>query len=197
MFASIVGSHDHKTAADWITKQKSTLPVRELHRIPKPILVRIRKNQLPRLASIRRLIQPRQIARSARHHNRRIRVEPLNPAKIQLFRARRNCAPLPQITAVFRPQNRAIRSARPRNATAHIVDAPQIRRRPRVQNLPLRAKRRARQTNGANGKRENPITATHTEQCRSEQGSRIVATAELFFPSKRKSLHPKPPSFAD
>jgi hypothetical protein len=128
-----------KTTAHGIADQIAILvETVEKNRIPKPILIWIRKHELPCLASIRSLIQPRQIARSARHHNCRIRVERLNAAKIQLFSTRRNRARLPKITAILSSQHRSIRPAGPGNASANVVDAAQISRSPRVQNLPLR-----------------------------------------------------------
>ena len=140
--------------------------------------------RLPRLAPIRRLIQPRQIPLAARHHDRRIRIERLHAAKVQMLRARRNGARLPQIPAVFRAQHRAIRARSPRHASAHVIDAAQIRRRARALHLPLRSRRAERCQNNC----KQPDF--HTQQCRpGGRGQKSSERANLA-PSLPCSLAP-------
>jgi hypothetical protein len=88
--------------------------------------IRIREHQLPRLAAIGGLIQPRQVAFARGHDYRRVRVEGLDAAEVQMLGAGRDDAVLPQVAAVLGAQDRAIRARSPRHPSAHIVDAAQI-----------------------------------------------------------------------
>lgn len=109
----------------------------EAQRIPKPILVRIREQQLPRMTSIRRLVEPRKISLAGRHHDRRMCIERLNSAKIQVLRTRRHRTRLPQISTIFGPQHRAIGPRSPRDSASNVVDSAQIGSGVGVLNLPL------------------------------------------------------------
>src|SRR5215469_17126534 len=82
----------------------------DVHGIPEAIFVGILEYQLPRVAPIHSLVQPRKVAFPAGHHDRRVRIEGLNAAEVELLRARRYGARLPNIAAVLGPQHRAIRA---------------------------------------------------------------------------------------
>ena len=143
-FPGFRGREDRENSLDGVTEHVDVSVLSPVDRIEKPIFIRIREDQLPRVAAVGGFVEAREIAFAARHHDRGVRVEGLDAAEVEMFGAGRNRARLPQIAAVFGAQNRAVRARGPRHPTAHVVDAAQIGGRAGVLDLPLSVGRAAR-----------------------------------------------------
>src|SRR5271170_2868115 len=105
--------------------------------VPKTVFVGIREDELPRLAAVDGFVEPGLIARSAGHHDGGVFVEGLDAAEVKLLRSRRDRAGLPQVSAVFGAEHRAVGAAGPRDSTADVVNAAQAGRGVGLFDIPL------------------------------------------------------------
>jgi len=171
-----------ESAVDWISDNDPGSTVEKSHCIPKPILIRIREDQLPRVAAVGGFVEAREVALAARHDDGGIGVEGLDATKVEMLGAGRNGTLLPEVAAVFGAQDRAVGSRGSGHASAHIVDAAQVGSGTGVFDGPLGMRRDA----AAEGKAQKKDGGTHGQQCTA--GSRNVSGLHLTTP------HPTPVS---
>src|ERR1700722_8817236 len=92
---------DWKFVLNGISDEHASSRRIELNRVPKPVPIWIGEDQLPRVATIGGLVEPRDIAFAGRHDHGGVGVEGLDAAEVQLLRAGRDSAGLPDIAAIF------------------------------------------------------------------------------------------------
>ena len=142
----ILGIADTELSANRIVENVPVGWSSESNRVPEAFGVGIGEEQLPRLASVGCLVEAGARAFAAGHNDSCIGVERLHPAKIQTLSPRGCRTPLPVFAVVGGAQDRPLRPRSPRHPVSNRVDASQISRAPRGQNLPLGVRAAGRQT---------------------------------------------------